>query len=267
VGPILGGLFTDYLSWRWCFFINLPLSAVSLVGTMIFLKPIAGSEGNLTFKERLGRLDYIGPVLFIPAMICLFLALQWGGTKYTWDSTTVIGLCVGFGMLMMVWIHSQYRQGEQATIPSRFLRQRTVFFASMYAFFLNAALIILVFYLPVYFQAVVGSSVTDSAINGLPLTLSFIVSAIAGGIAISKTGYFTPFMIVGTAAFTGGVFLLSTMDESTPMNACFGFQIMSGIGVGMNFQVPVLRSVSDSRMQIWQYKQSFHLTTCHLERH
>jgi hypothetical protein len=194
-------------------------------------------ENNKTFKERVKLLDPYGALLLIPAVICLLLALQWGGTKYAWNSATIIGLFVGFGLIIPIFIFVQIKLGERATIPTRVFLQRTVFFSCMFSFFVGSSFLIAIFYLPLYFQAVKGTTATKSGIDTLPLLLSVVVSSMTGGILVTLLGYFTPFMIGGMSVFTVGIGLLSTLHVDTSFGMWFGYQVLAGAGLGVCLQV------------------------------
>ena len=190
-----------------------------------------------TFLEKLNELDYIGPLFFLPALVCLFLALQFGGAQFAWNSGTIVGLFFGFGLLLPIWIYTQYHLGEKATVPFRVMFQRTVLFSSLFSFFTGAAFTTLAFYLPLYFQAIKGSSATKSGVETLPLIITTTVASFAAGILVTVTGYYTPVMIFGMAEFTIGGGLLTTLGVDTSFARTFGYQILAGIGTGMNFQV------------------------------
>lgn len=238
IGPILGGVFTDKLTWRWCFYINLPLGAITILGiVLLFNTPSNRTPTNQTIKERLSELDYIGPVFFIPANICLLLALQWGGSAYPWSSSIIVGLFSGFGVLAPIWLYTQYRLKERATIPFRILTQRTVLYSSLFGCVASASLIILLFYIPFYFQAIRDTSATTSGVDTIPMVAGIMVPSLTSGVLISKVGYYTPFMIVGEILLAVGAGLLGTLRLGTTVPQWVIYQVVAGLGAGLNIQV------------------------------
>ena len=237
VGPTIGGLFTDRLTWRWCFFLNIPIVIVATTGIIIFMSVHQPSNPMKSSLEQLSNLDYIGPLLFVPAIVCLLLALQFGSTTHAWLSHRVVGLFCSFGLIILSWIYTQYRLGERATVPLRIFRQRTILFASVFAFCCGAGFNILSYYIPLYFQAIKGFDATKSGIESLPFILFATVGTFIGGGLISLVGYYTPFMILGMTMFTIGTGLLTTLGIDTSSIRVTGFQILAGIGIGLSFQV------------------------------
>lgn len=246
-------MFTDRLSWRWCFIINLPLCAVSILGVAV-LCPERPNVNTQTFREKLKELDYLGPFIFLTGAICLLLALIWGDGRYRWNSPVVIGLFCGFVIVMPVWAYSQYRLGEKATIPPRLFLQRTVFFSSIYSF-LYVGFQVALYYLPLYFQAVKDTSAQTSSIYTFPIIVPVIVTAGVGGVLMSLVGYYGPFMIGGCVIASVGLGLMSTFGVNTPVGAWVGYQVLAGIGIGFVLQIRIhVTNLLICRHQSLQYK-------------
>lgn len=191
IAPIIGGAFTTRVSWRWCFYINLPTGAVTVATLLFFFHPPQNNKAaaqEKTILQRILQLDLIGCVLFVSSIVMFFLALQWGGGEYGWDSATIIGLFVGFVVSMLLFIGWQIRKGETALIPLTLLNDRSVVLSILFGFLFMGAFIVPVYYLPEWFQIVDGASPMRSGVMLLPSVCAQVFGAIASGVA----GMFPP---------------------------------------------------------------------------
>lgn len=145
-GPLMGGAFTEYVTWRWCFYINIPLGAVTALFILCFFKAPKPIKMTSSIREQFAQLDLLGLLFFIPAIVSILLALQWGGTQYSWGNGRIIGLIVTFGVLISIFIAIQWKKQETATVNPRLVNNRNVSGAAFYCFCLTGSFIVFTYY-------------------------------------------------------------------------------------------------------------------------
>ncbi|KAF9691460.1 hypothetical protein EKO04_010848 [Ascochyta lentis] len=244
LGPVVGGSFTDHLTWRWCFYLNLPIGGFTLLSIFLFFHMDPPKRENLSIVQQIQRLDPVGIFFFVPSIVCLILAMQWGGTTYAWSDPKMIGLLVAFGVLLIIFGIVETLTPETAMAPNRVVLNRSVAGSMIFTFLNYGSVMAIAYYLAIWFQAAKGETATHAGINTIPMVVSMVVSSIISAKITQFLGYYIPGLIACSLLSAVGSGMLSTMTRYSDHSYWIGYQVLFGFGLGCGAQQASLASQS-----------------------
>ncbi|KEK25934.1 MDR family MFS transporter [Bacillus gaemokensis] len=238
-GPLLGAYITDYISWHWVFYINIPLGLISFFFISKYYKE------SLQYRKQ--KIDWAGAITLVVSIVSLMFALELGGKEYAWNSNMILGLFATFAIMLIIFFFVERRATEP--IISFHLFKKPLFAASQgVAFFYGAAFIICTVYIPIFVQGVLGGSASNAGLILTPMMVGSVIGSQTGGQLATRTSY-RNIMIISGVFFVLGIYLLSTLTMDTPRTLVTVFMVLAGLGVGFSFSVLSMSSIHNLEMR------------------
>ncbi|MEA2479880.1 MAG: hypothetical protein QOJ07_1802, partial [Thermoleophilaceae bacterium] len=236
-GPLLGGFLVETISWRWVFYVNMPIGALAVL--------VVGFRLHLHAPAQRRSIDYLGAALLTAGVSALILVTTWGGSEYSWGSAEVIGLGVA-GVALLAAFVWQERRAPEPIIPLALFASSVFRVATALGFFIGLAMFGAIIFIPLFLQLVYGVSPTSSGLRMLPLMLGLLGASIVSGRIISRVGRYKVFPVAGTAITCLGMFLLSRLAVDTAPWVASAYMLVVGVGIGLVMQVLVLVVQNDA---------------------
>ncbi|KAF4818718.1 Efflux pump roqT [Colletotrichum siamense] len=236
VGPLLGGVFTELVTWRWNFFVNLPVVGANMIIFLIFFHPRQPPRVRPRFFDRILELDLLGNIFLLGACVMLFMALELTNRGQAWSSVRIIGLLSGSGATAIVFAAWQWWRQDGALIPPAIITHRTVAASCVAAFSTYGALMIHTYFLPLWFQAIRGEDAIMSGVDMIPYVATIGIFSLLSAVFVSVVGYPVPPAVVGGMIGTAGCGVLRLLSPGTSIAYWIGFEILVAAGFGMSIQ-------------------------------
>jgi EmrB/QacA subfamily drug resistance transporter len=239
-GPLLGGFLVDNLSWRWVFYVNMPVGALAVL--------IVSTRLHLHTPSVRHRIDYLGTAMLSAGVGALILLTTWGGVEYAWGSSMIIGLGIAGAVVLGIFVLWE-RRAIEPILPLHLFRSAIFSVANGMGFTIGMAMFGAIIFIPLFLQIVYGVSPTSSGLRTIPLMAGLLVASILSGRAISRIGRYKAFPIAGTAVLVVGMYLLSLLTAGTASWVASAYMVVVGVGLGLVMQVLVLVVQNDARPQ------------------
>src|SRR6266849_5857437 len=231
IGPAAGGYITQNFSWRWLFFINVPIAVITLVVIVLYM--------HVPNERRKHAIDVWGSITLSSGITCALLATVWGGSQYPWNSWQIVGLYSAAAILLAAFVWVETRAAEPV-LPLRLWKSSIFTFSNIAGIGVAMSMFGAIFFLPVFVQGVIGNSVTNSGAILVPMLVAMIVTSIGSGQFISRTGRYKVPLLVGLVLMGAGFYMLSTFDINTTNQTAIGAMILIGLGLGVSMQTYTL---------------------------